>query len=245
MADELGPVTNRAWRAAGAIRGHLLVSLAIVTTNRNGLLLVVLLAFFAVSARSAFSQTLSAGGYAVPDSVTLHAGDILEVHVWPDSSYGGRFPIEQSGNVQLPLVGPITVGGRSLGEVRTELRTRYAKLLEGPIVMVKPLFRVSVLGAVFRPVVVDVDPSYTIFDMIGIAGGFRPDAKESDIRVVRNNQSIELKTLFPKGGEDAMLTLPVQSGDRIVVPEEKLHLDVRDVLFVMQSIAIVFSLARK
>ena len=216
-----------------------------MTTNRNGLLLVVLLALSMFSARSALSQTLSAGGYAVPDTVTLHAGDVLEVHVWPDSSYGGRFPIEQSGTVQLPLVGPLKVGGRSLGEVRTELRTRYAKLLEGPIVMVKPLFRVSVLGAVFRPVVVDVDPSYTIFDMIGIAGGFRPDAKEKDVRVVRNNKSIELKSLFPAGSEDAMLTLPVQSGDRIVVPAEKIHIEARDVLFVMQTIAIVFSLVRK
>lgn len=151
------------------------------------------------------------------DTLVLRAGDMLRVRVWPDSALGGDFPVEAPGVVLLPVVGSVRASGRSLADLRRELRQRYEQAMKLPVVTILPVFRVSVLGAVQRPGLYQVDPTLTLFDVISLAGGFRPDARENDVRVVREG------AVLPVDARQALETgalpeaLRLRSGDRIVV----------------------------
>jgi protein involved in polysaccharide export with SLBB domain len=149
----------------------------------------------------------------------LRAGDVLRVGVWPDVTLSGEFPIESSGEIYLPLVGGVQAAGRPLEEVRAELRDRFRGFIENAIVTATPLFRVSVIGAVQRPNLYQVDPTHTVFDLISLAGGFTSTAQLSAVRLIRGNTVLELDAAGALATGDGALLLGLLSGDRLVVPE--------------------------
>lgn len=178
------------------------------------------------------------------EAYIVRAGDVLRIRVWPDSTLGGQFPVEETGSVHLPLLGALEVGGMALGNLRTLLRAQYGSALKAPAVEVTPLFRVSVLGAVQRPGLYEADPTQTFFDVISLAGGFAANAKENSVRLVRGSEVIELNAgdALESGGGEFGLTL--QSGDRIIVPRGS-QFGVRDVLTALQAIALLITLGTR
>lgn len=147
-------------------------------------------------------------------------GDRLVVSVWPDSTLGGIFPIEDSGVAHLPLLGALQVAGKTVNALRQELRTAYAEDLRLPVVSLDAHFRVGIIGAVRAPGLYWVDPSYGVFELISEAGGFLEDAKEGEITMTRSGGQayrIDAERLQVPGSAEAALAL--RSGDRLVVPE--------------------------
>ncbi len=189
-----------------------------------------------------------------PDSVRtlaaaliLRPGDELDIRVWPDSSLSGIFPIEESGVVYLPALGPIQVAGLSLDSLRAELRRRYGQAMRMPVVTITPRFRVSVLGAVQRPGLYQITPAHTLFDVIGLAGGFRNDARDDRVRVVREGEVVELDARRALSTGVALTALQLRSGDQIVVPLRTRLLTLQNVYIVLQSavfVVTVISLSR-
>src|SRR5690606_6114239 len=105
------------------------------------------------------------------EDVVVRPGDVLRISVWPETSLGGDFPVESNGYVYLPILGEVPAGNVSLSTLRAQLREGYSSNMKNPVVTVTPLFRVSVLGAVARPALYNVDPTHTLFDVISLAGG--------------------------------------------------------------------------
>jgi protein involved in polysaccharide export with SLBB domain len=81
-----------------------------------------------------------------------------------------------------------------------------------------PRFRVSVLGAVQRPGLYYVTPANTLYDVIALAGGFRPEARDDRLRVVRENQVIDVNARRALESGEALSGLRLRSGDQVVVP---------------------------
>lgn len=177
-----------------------------------------------------------AGGFIV------RPGDVLQIRVWPDTALSGEFPVEESGLVYLPILGGLEAGGMPLGELRKVLRERYGEAMKAPVVTVTPLFRVSVLGAVQRPGLYQVDPSQTLFDVVSLAGGFREGAREDRIRVIRGDRVLEINAKRALETGEALLGLNLQSGDRIVVPERGWNIRPLDVFYFFQSLAVIVTL---
>lgn len=173
---------------------------------------------------------------------TVQPGDVLRIRVWPDTTLGGDYGIEDTGLVYLPVVGALEVGGRSLADVRTLLRDEYRDALKVPIVTVTPVFPVSVLGAVERPGLYHVTPSETLLDVITMAGGFAPNARQSSLRIIRGGEVMRMdaKEWMERGAPELALTL--QSRDRVVVPAKRFQIGARDVLLALQSIGIIITL---
>lgn len=173
----------------------------------------------------------------------IRAGDALRVRVWPDTALGGEFPVENTGHVYLPILGEVAVEGRTLEEVRAQLRDAYGGATRTPIVSVRLRFPVTVLGAVDRPGLYVAEPPQGVFDAVAMAGGFRENAKEDEIRVIRGD------TVHRVDGEQALRSgrggteLPLRSGDRVVVPGGS-GISARDVLSVLQSVAILVGLVQ-
>ncbi len=148
----------------------------------------------------------------------LRAGDELVLRVWPDTTLSGRYRVETDGSAYLPLLGEVEVIGRPLEELRSELISRYGEIMQTPVVVVVPRFRVSVLGAVRSPGLYFMEPPATLIDAVSMAGGFAPLAQAEAIRLVRDEDvfGVDAETALRQGGSTASVTL--QSGDRIVVP---------------------------
>jgi polysaccharide export outer membrane protein len=186
----------------------------------------------ALLAAAAFSLWASVGlAQARPDTVpraqsslaalTLRPGDLVGIRIWPDSSLSGEYPIEESGNVYLPMLGPVRAAGVPLDELRDELRRRYSQSMRTPVVSITPRFRVGVLGAVQRPGLYHVSPTLTLYDVIALAGGFRVDARQERIRVVREQQVFEVNARRALELGEALSSLELRSGDQIVVPDRR------------------------
>lgn len=162
----------------------------------------------------------SAQGAGVGAEFVFSPGDRLQITVWPDSSLGGIFPVEESGLVHLPLLGALRAAGKTVPQFREELREGYARDLQLPAVTLQALFRVSIIGAVRSPGVSWVDPSYGVFELLSEAGGLADNAKQDGIVVTRAtgaSYQIDAELLQVPGSAESALAL--RAGDRVIVPK--------------------------
>jgi polysaccharide export outer membrane protein len=203
--------------------------------------ITLLALLFAAPARA---QNAAAEPHAVTD-VIVRPGDVLRLKLWPDQQYSGDYPVEPSGAAVVPLLGEVHVGGKTLGDVRTDLRQRYAALTTNGVVVVSLQFRVSVIGAVQRPGLYQADASQTVFDALSQAGGMAPNADAERVRLIRNDQVIVLDAQQQMQTGAPILGLLLQSGDRIVVPEKQASwLTWQTALTLLQTVGLVVALAR-
>lgn len=180
---------------------------------------------------------------SAPEVYVIRRGDVLRIWVWPDTALGGRFPVEESGLVYLPVIGEVHAAGMTIDALRAQLRQGYLQAIRTPIVSVTPLFRVSVLGAVERPGLYEIDPTLSLFDVISLAGGLRREAKANELRVIRDGGRVfEVNAKQALESGEALLALSLRSGDRIVVPERNRFLSAQNVFFVLQAAVVAVSL---
>jgi len=142
----------------------------------------------------------------------------------------GERIVDQSGEVFLPYVGPVSVEGMTAGEIRNTLLTRFGNYYEAPVIDVQVRFRVNVTGAVRTPGNYLVDPTTTIVDVVskagglgtsvssGIAGG-APDAER--VHLFRNGRT-SILDLRAEEANPELLGMHVSSGDWIWVPAKSI-----------------------
>lgn len=176
----------------------------------------------------------------------LRPGVALEITIWPDDRLGGQFPIEDSGMVYLPLLGPVYANGLGLGEFRAILRDQYAVVMQSPVVTVTPFFEVGILGGVRQPGLYEVVPTQGVFSVISEAGGFTDNAKTDEVRVFGDSgiryldaelMAVMSSTESIQGLDPELTGLRLQANDRIIVPEGA-SITTATVLSVIQSLGI-------
>jgi polysaccharide export outer membrane protein len=162
-------------------------------------------------------------------SYKLGVTDLISISVYqePDLSISTR--ISDDGTVVLPLLGSVTLGGKSVKEA-TELVTALYKAdyLVSPIVNISVLeltkARFSIMGQVTRPGIYELPAEGTIsfVEAIAMAGGYTRVASKSKITVKRLTGGRE--QVFKVNGKDqeagnSKLTFRIQGGDVINVGE--------------------------
>ena len=170
----------------------------------------------------------------------VRPGDVLRISVWPDATLSGNFPIEESGIVYVPILGAVEVGGLSLGEVRRVLRVGYRSIMQSPVITITPLFRVSVEGAVRQPGLFEVDPTLSLYQVIGMAGGFAENAREDGVQVVRGGSFISIES--PAAATPASSDFNLRTGDRIIVPRRSRLLSLQGVNLFLQSAVFIVTI---
>ena len=155
---------------------------------------------------------LNGQSVAVAD-VRLRPGDEVRLEVRDEPDLAGEYRVDESGRVLLPLVGLVSIAGRSFSEVRAEIDAAYARELHDQQVRVTPLMRIAVLGEVRQPGLYPVDPTMRMGDVLALAGGIGPDANQDRIELVREGQVIETLTRATLPA----YALPFLSGDQVSV----------------------------
>lgn len=139
--------------------------------------------------------------------------------------------VSQHGLLSLPLVGTIKASGMTTAMLERDLQKRYDQYIHNPYVgisIAEYRQRVSVIGAVLKPGVIDLTAPKTVFDILAMAGGVTekagtqvhiyrqgPNGRESeviDLLALASNASI----ISANGA--SVINVPVQGGDIINVP---------------------------
>lgn len=95
--------------------------------------------------------------------------------------------VDNSGNIELPVLGKIKVSGLTTEQAREEIRTNASKLFKAPTVNLRfANFRITVMGEVAKPgVYVASNEKVNILDALGLAGDLTIYGKRENIALIR------------------------------------------------------------
>jgi len=185
------------------------------------------------------SANAAATSGALPTDPTyrLNLGDRIGVTLFGEGDLSAQQMIDRNGLVRLPLIGEVSVAGRTVREAEKLIEATYRKeeILKAPqatLTMVAYAPReVTLLGAVRSPGTFQFPPdtvSLDIRDVIARQGGFTPVAKGDSVAVTRRQPNGKEETVVinvdrmmfgrsrKKENDETYMIYP---GDRIYVPE--------------------------
>lgn len=173
---------------------------------------------------------------------TLSRGDLLDIRIIGDETFSHAYEVSQDGTVKLPFIGAVAAAGRSTAAVQDTISEQlvergFYQSAPGISVLVADFgsVRVGVAGAVFEPHAVELGLHGETIDTrrqdalgsstearslsaaLRAAGGIRPDADLSAVRVQRGGKThvVDMRgAIDGMGFEDVMLI----AGDQVVVP---------------------------
>ena len=158
-----------------------------------------------------------------PAAYVVGPGDVLSLEYGGRASGSTTLVVDSEGRIKAPSLGLVTVGGRTLQAVRTDLIQRLRPYLPGATLdlrLIEPRsFKVYVLGEVRQPGVVEVTGSGRVFEVIAAAGGEDSTASSRNIVVLRRDGTsvnADLDRFRHTGAWEANPYL--QDGDRVMVP---------------------------
>lgn len=103
--------------------------------------------------------------------------------------------VNNDGNIQFPILGTMKISGMSTNEIREKVTKDLVdkKLLVDPIVIVRQLnFKVSVLGEVGRPSVVNVpNEKISLLEALGQAGDITIFGRKDNVMIVREEDGVK------------------------------------------------------
>jgi polysaccharide export outer membrane protein len=157
---------------------------------------------------------------------TVQPGDRLQIYVWNEPDLQKELLVAPDGGIAFPLVGEMSVIGKSTVELRQEISTRLARYIAEPIVTVTVSEvlgnKVYVLGQVNRPGQFVVNPMVDVVQALSMAGGTTAFASLNKIVILRRRGSQQVAIPFKSGdvssGQNLDLNIMLQSGDVVLVP---------------------------
>lgn len=148
-------------------------------------------------------------------ALALRPGDAVRLRIWREPDLSGDFPVNESGIVVLPKLGPRRVVAEHPDSLKAWVVRSYATVLRNPSIEVLLVRRVQVLGAVKNPGLYPVEPTMTVADAIALAGGTTPQGKSNKVELRRHGEKVRGEL----AGRLLIGDSPIRSGDQIYVPE--------------------------
>ena len=210
------------------------------TTEQGSKLSVVQLnqqnvnAFAFNHAQNSHSSAISHLFHSNQRAYTLSAGDVLSIQLWAypeitppiqdiSNVRASGYPIDSSGNVQLPLIGQVRIAGKTLAETNRFLRGQFARYLKHPDVVVRVLSyegrRYFVNGQVMKSGQYTLnDQPISLYTALGQAGGINTETGDNtNIQLIRQGQTYDLNTVQLEKQGLSLHNLLIQPNDTIFV----------------------------
>jgi polysaccharide export outer membrane protein len=168
-------------------------------------------------------------------AVRLGTGDLISVSVYNVPELNTKTRVSSAGDVYLPLVDYVHVGGLTINEAETVIEKRLDQggFVKNPHVQ---LFideytsgGASVLGEVVKPGVYQVLGDQRLFDLISAAGGFT-DKAGKNVTVTHRGQAPAVVPISRNLEDHPDSNIPVLAGDTISVRRADVVYVVGDVL---------------
>jgi polysaccharide export outer membrane protein len=99
--------------------------------------------------------------------------------------------LDSKGQVEVPVIGLVTISGLTIREAEQKLKTVMAEYLKSPSVTIKLMnFNVTVIGEVGNQgTFLATEPKVNILEAIGKAGGLSENANLGNVRIVRSENN--------------------------------------------------------
>lgn len=160
----------------------------------------------------------ASGGYLI------HGSDQLNVVVYGDQSLTQTVTVLPNGDISMPLVGPVHVGGLTPSQAANTIARSLQKYVKHPVVTVSVAqegqLSVLVLGNVKTPGKYMLPPNSHVTDAIAAAGGMGlTDGPYPDARVgapTGRPATVSLQRLLHDG--DTSQNVPVQDSSIVYIP---------------------------
>lgn len=130
----------------------------------------------------------------------------------------GDYYVQPDGKLQLPFIGIISTSNKEFTQLKNEIYSKYDSLYKKPELTILSLFKINILGEVFRPGLYYVTQEERLTSILALAGGITGSADLDDIYIIRNDQEVllDVENIMQEG--DTAIDFGLQSGDQIYVP---------------------------
>ena len=141
--------------------------------------------------------------------------------------------VDKSGQVEIPLLGKISLGGLTTSQARDTIQQIAAVYYKIPTVNVRfANFKVTVLGEVARPgTYILANEKNTIFDALGLAGDLTIFGKRENLLLIRDSAGV---------GQSQLIRFSLNSKD--LIRENFFYLRQNDVIYVEPTSSKIASL---
>ena len=153
--------------------------------------------------------------------------DVLQVTVWKNESLTRQLAVRPDGKISMPLLHDVQAAGLTPMQLQEKLATAFGEFMPNPEVAVSVVdvrsYRISVLGEVQKPGVLQLKSDTSVLEAIALAGGFRDFASPSKILILRKNgdgQTQKIPFNYNRVVKDNRSdgNVMLKSGDVVVVP---------------------------
>jgi polysaccharide biosynthesis/export protein len=190
------------------------------------LLLAGVVLFACASCETTISTKLPEGD-VVRGPVTLTPGDVVKLTFPGAPELNQSQKIQSDGKINLPMVGEVDAGGRTLADLQQRLEVLYKPQLQNTTVVVtleSSVTPVLIGGAVTKPGKYLFDRPTTVLQAVMEAGGadkFGTLGRVSVIRLVNGQQRTEIFDLRPILQGSSVKPVYVRAGDIVLIGESK------------------------
>lgn len=157
----------------------------------------------------------------VPPDYLIKPGDEVIVTIWGSVDADLRVPVDRSGRISIPRVGPILVAGVRYADLQAAVTQRVAQVFRNFQLSVSlgqlRAQRVYVTGFASRPGTYTVGSLATVLQALMQAGGPAAAGSFRNIEVRRGKERIASLDLYD------MLVRGDRSGDRVLQAEDVIH----------------------
>lgn len=175
-------------------------------------------------ATNASSGVVTAVPEDFPD-LRLSSGILLGVIVYDEPELTTNVRVDEKGDISLPLIGSIHVGGETVAAARASIQEKYrtGQILKDPQVTLNVLqyvsTQVTVLGAVQAPGRITMLEPHSLLDVIGMAGGETNFAGDTIQVETPASQGHAVRSYHYIRGEDedALRNAQINPGDTVRV----------------------------
>jgi polysaccharide export outer membrane protein len=167
------------------------------------------------------SDLPAAGGPAAPQ---IRTGDRLYLLVRGQESLTGEVPVRADGAIVHPVFGRVEVAGLSTVDASRAVTARLQNVVTQPEVTISIVesgpCKVSVVGEVTHPGLLEIGPEENVLQVLARAGGFTEFANRSGIYVIRERptgERVRFRYDDLEGGDAKSLAFRLHDGDVVVV----------------------------
>lgn len=171
--------------------------------------------------------------------------DTLSIRVFQVADLSGDYQVDLTGNIVMPLIGPVVAAGRNTQSLRAELKrsleVRYLENADISVSLKSSVNRnITVDGAVSRAGIFPVSGPMTLMQAVALGGGASENANLRRVAIFRQIEGrrmvagFDLASIRRGESEDPA----VYSGDIIIVDGSQLRSIWRDVLSTLPILAI-------
>jgi protein involved in polysaccharide export with SLBB domain len=163
-----------------------------------------------------------------PENYRLGPGDVISVSIWGASEYESSFTISEQGYIQPPLVGRISLRGKTFAQAKEQIKGQFSKnydLQRSEIAIVLSYARtigVNVVGEVKNPGTFEMPAINSAFNVLMAAKGLNAIGSVRTIYVQRGGKlidSLDVYRFLQDPSYNGMKYL--EDGDYVFVPSRK------------------------